>query len=190
MPKLYPVTLGAVAALFIMIWVGPFFRGSENPYLKLVSVDKESASFLTRSRLSQTLAEGLAAFSEGEMERAIQRLQGFISTSADDPTLFYAHYVLGIAYLNQAKSDFLGRFQRVNSELVEAGIENLELAKSLSQNPNITEGCNWQIGMAYLMKGDGTGAKTVFEQVVELRGRRFKEAKEMLAEIERSLQSQ
>ena len=189
MPKLYPVALGAVAALFIMIWVGPFFRGSENPYLKLVPVDKESASFLTRSRLSQTLAEGLAAFSEGEMERAIQRLQGFISTSADDPTLFYAHYVLGIAYLNQAKSDFLGRFQQVNSKLVDAGIENLELAKSLSQNPNITEGCNWHIGVAYLMKGDGSGAKTMFEQVVELRGRRFKEAKEMLSEIERSQQS-
>lgn len=190
MPKLYPVALGAVAALFIMIWVGPFFRGSENPYLKLVPVGKESASFLTRSRLSQALADGLAAFNEGEMERAIQRLQGFISTSSDHPSLFYAHYILGIAYLNQAKSDFLGRFQQVNSELLEAGIENLELAKSLSQNRSISEGCNWYIGVAYLMKGDGTGAKTMFEQVVELRGRRFKEAKEMLAEIEMSLQSQ
>lgn len=190
MPKLYPVALGAVAALFIMIWFGPFFRSSENPYFKLVSIDKESASFLTRSSLSQNLTEGLAAFNQGDMERAIQSLQGFIRTNVDDPLLFYAHYMLGIAYLNQAKSDFLGRFKQVEAESVETGIENLELAKSLTQNSNITEGCNWYIGMAFLMKGDGTGAKTMFERVVEFRGRRFKEAKEMLSEIERFLQSQ
>ena len=189
MPK-FSVALGAIAALFIMIWVGPFFRGSENPYLKLVSIDKENASFVTRSSLSQTLAEGLAAFNQGDMERAIQRLESFVRNNPNHPPRFYAHYMLGIAYLNQAKGDFLGRFQQVKAESVEAGIGNLELAKSLSQNPSVTEGCKWYMGMAFLMKRDKNKAKATFESIVDLRGRRYREAKEMVEEIDRLIQSQ
>ncbi|MFQ6115743.1 MAG: hypothetical protein ACE5NG_16915, partial [bacterium] len=98
-PKYYPIAIGAVAALLIMLWVGPFFRGSNNPYSDLASFEEEKISFLTRSSVAQPISEGLNAFHEGNYQKAIQELEIFISKGSTPPYLWYAHYALGISYL-------------------------------------------------------------------------------------------
>ncbi len=45
MPKLYSVALGAVAALFVLTWVGPFFRGSEIHTSNLFPLTKKVRPF-------------------------------------------------------------------------------------------------------------------------------------------------
>ncbi len=107
-----------------------------------------------------------------------------METHPADPARAYAHYVLGMAYLGQAKHDFLGRFQRVEAEKLAAGMAHLQQARALSDNANIQEGCDWYLGMAHPLQGEAEAAKARFQQVAARRGRRFTAAQEMLAKIE------
>ncbi|MFQ5771396.1 MAG: hypothetical protein ACE5HX_12720, partial [bacterium] len=90
-PKLYPIAVGAMAVLLLTIWFGPFFRGSDNPYLALVTLQQERTSVLTRSGMPAELHAGLAAFQKGRYPQAIQDLEHFIANNSSHPSLFYAH---------------------------------------------------------------------------------------------------
>ena len=186
-PKFYPIAAGAMAVILLMILVGPFFRGSGNPYLELASLEQEEISLVTRSSISLPLNEEFSAFHERDYKKAIQNLERFITNNSTDPSIFYAHYLLGISYLIEAKSGLLGRFQKYDTELVDKGIENLQMAETLIVNIGIKEECYWYIGKAYLMKSGGENAKAVFEKVLNMRGRRYQEAKQTIKEIDNIL---
>jgi len=186
-PKFYPISVGAMAIILLMILVGPFFRGSGNPYLELASLDREKISLVTRSTGLLPLSDGFSAFHERDFKKAIQNLERFITNNSTDPSIFYAHYLLGISYLLQAKSGLLGRFQKYDTKLVDQGIQNLQMAETLIVNIGIKEECYWYIGKAHLMKSDGENAKQVFEKVLNMQGRRYKEAKQTIREIDNIL---
>lgn len=188
-PKYYPIAIGVAVVLFFMIWVGPLFHESDNPYFDLTTLEQDRISFLTRGNIPQPLSEGLTAFHEGNYQKAIQELEKVISTNSKDPTLYYAHYVLGISYLIEAKSDLFGWVQKFDSNLVDKGIQSLQIARSLNNTLRINEDCSWYIAKAYLMKNEGEKAKEVFERVLNMHGRRFREAKQIIKEIDTILKS-
>lgn len=189
-PKYYPIAAGALAVLLITIWVGPFFRGSKNPYLELASLQQEKISSLTRGGAPQSLSEGLSAFHAGDYQQAIENLELSVSENSEDAALFYGHYALGISYLLEARSDLFGRFQKVDADLVEKGIRNLQIARRLTDNSGIDEDCQWYIAKAHLMLRDGEKAKNLFGKIVGLRGRRYREAQQMVKDLNKILISQ
>ena len=186
-PKFYPIAAGAMAVILLIILVGPFFRGSGKPYLELASLDQEKISLLTRSSMSLSLSAGFSAFRERDYKKAIQNLELFIKNNSTDPSIFYVHYLLGISYLLEAKSDLFGYFEKVDTKLVDKGIQNLQRAETLTTNIGIKEACYWYLGKAYLMKSDGEKAKEVFEKVLNMQGRRYQEAKQTIREIDASI---
>ena len=179
-PRFFPIALGT-SVLVILLWVGPFFRGDQILYNQLTSLDE--VSLLTRSSLPDPLSEALSAFHESNYNQSIQDLEISISSNTSDPSLFYAHYVLGICYLYEAQSDFLGRFRIFNAMLINKGIQNFERASVLSGNPGIEEDCLWYIAKAFIMKKEEEKAIQTFESIIRFEGRRFKEAKEALNNI-------
>ena len=183
-PRFYPVAIGAMAVVFLIIWVGPLFRGSDNPYFELAALKRDQISLVTRSGGAAQFTDGLNAFQEGNYQSAIEHFQQFVDERPGDPLLYYAHYILGLAYLLDAKSDFWGRFQKFDPAKAEQGVEHLRTAQSLTDNLGIREDCLWYIAKAYLMRGDTESAKSSLEEVVNLRGRRFRDAEEMIKKLD------
>jgi tetratricopeptide (TPR) repeat protein len=189
MPNFHLVAAGAVAVIALIIWVGPFFRGSDNPYHHLASLEHEKVSFLTRSGISKPIDMGVVAFYEGDYQKAIGDLEPFLSKNPSDSSLLYIHYILGISYLFEAKSELLGRFERIDTKMVDKGIQHLRITLKLTNNFGIQEACKWYIGKAYLMKGEGKKAREIFETVMSMKGRRYRDAKAIIKDLDIILSS-
>jgi TolA-binding protein len=135
--------------------------------------------------MQDAFSKGLSAFQEGNYQQAIREMEMFLSESPDSTSQFYAHYLLGISCLSAAESDLGGRFQKIDRNLLSKGMEHLQSAGSLTAYPGYKEECYWYLGKAYLLKGDGAAAKELFEKMIHLKGRRFREAREIIEELDK-----
>jgi tetratricopeptide (TPR) repeat protein len=187
--RLYPIAVGAVVILLVFIWFGPFFRGSDNPYSHLMTLEHERIFSITRGNLPQSLNQGIYNFQQGNFKQAILHLEQFILENSDEQLLSQAHLAAGIAYLFEAQSDFLGRFHKIDTNLVDSGIHHLRAVTDLTDNLRVKEDAFWFIGNAYLLKQDAIQAEGAFEKVIELNGQRFKSARELIREIENTMES-
>lgn len=186
--QLYPVAAVACAAVVALIWISPFFRSNEYPYLKLAAIDAKSASIggFVRGDADMLLSDGLYAFDQGQYEIAIERLQRFIDEHPDNPNWFYAHYLSGVANLSLAKSDFLGRFHDVEPERVDRAIGHLQVAVQTTDNLRVQENAYWFIGKAHLMLQHSEQAKSAFQKVIAMQGERADAARQMISEMAKS----
>ena len=184
MPKYYPVAIGAVAALLIAVWVGPFLSDSGNPYLSLASLEGEKLSFTTRGAGSGDLNSGLNAFHAGDYASAITELNAVLQNTTNAQDLFYAHFLLGISYLKEAKHDVLGFFERVDSKRVAEAIQHLGVAQSFTENPGQQEECQWFTAKACLALGQKEQSARLLREIIQLRGRRYRDAQKTLTELE------
>lgn len=182
-PTFYPIAAGMVTGLLLLLWFGPFFRGNDYQYYRLASLEQETFPPVTRSNMPEILSKGFSAFQTKDYQQAIGELERFIAENPGDPNLFSAHYFAGLAYLTESKSDFLGRFENYNSIQIENGVQHLKIAESLTDNLGLKEDCYWYLGKAYLMKKDREKATEMFQKVIDLQGRRFRDAQEMVREI-------
>jgi tetratricopeptide (TPR) repeat protein len=184
--QFYPIAATALAGIVILLWVSPLFRGSGYKYSQLASLEleKERRGFLTRSEASHLMSEGLYAFDHGRFEEAIEKFEQFVAQNPDDSSLFYAHYVAGLACLSRAKSDFLGRFQKYDAKLADSGIRHLQAAIQASNDLRIKEDAHWFIGKAYLMKQQADSAQAAFAKVQEVQGKRLQDAQKIIAAVE------
>ncbi len=182
LPRLVPATVGVMAVFFVIFWFGPFLR-SGNPYFDLVRLEHGEISFQTRGNSKLTLGDALAAFRAGNVEKAVSGLQSFIANSQDAATIPFARLVLGIAYLEDAKTNVLGRFERVNMERVEAAIETLQRAGSSSDNLRIREESYWYLANAYLLKQEPENALVSLDRLLTLKGRRSEDATSLIEGI-------
>ena len=55
---------------------------------------------------------------------------------------------------------------------------------AVSDNPRIDEDALWFLGKAYLMKQEAGSAMEAFKEVSEMQGRRYKQAQQMVSELE------
>jgi tetratricopeptide (TPR) repeat protein len=183
-PKFYPVAAAALAGVLILIWLSPLFRGSDYKYHQLAALEIEKVAFLSRDANTQGLSDGLYAFEQGQYAQALEKLERFIADSSEHRSVEYSHYVAGLAYLLQAQSDFLGRFQKYDSSFVHRGIRHLQAAIRHSDNLRIREDAYWFIGKAHLMEKNGRQALEAFKKVEELKGRRSQEAQKIIVELD------
>ncbi len=153
-----------------------------SPAHKYVSEHNE-AYYGARGRVSDEFQKSTAALEDGNYEIAISSLEQDVKTHPSDETIFYSYYILGITYLDASGSDILGLFPRYDSRMTDKGIENLKTAldKNTSGNfDNISSDIYFQLGRAYLMKDDPGTAKKYLNLVIERKGGRMSESREIL----------
>ncbi|MCG8607008.1 hypothetical protein MJD09_18750 [bacterium] len=184
LPRFAPIAVGAMAVLVMAIFVGPLAIRSDNPYLSLTSLEGERFTSLTRSGETTSLSSALQAFHQGEYPRAITQFELFLTQLPDSLEAAYAHYLAGVSYLVEAKETILGTVTGFDTEKVNNGIKHLRDVLSRSSNLGLREDSQWYMAKAYLMLEQGSEAIKTLEQVVALRGRRFREARNLISEIE------
>jgi len=188
-PRLVPIGVGAMAALFAVIWFGPFMR-SDNPYFHLTGIEADRVNLPTRGITSEDIGKSLTAYSAGEYDKSINLLESALTTETNDELKATGHYLLGLSYLHEAKTDILGRFQKVDQTIVEKAINNLQIAKDAGTNKATREECEWYIAKAYLLQGKAEEAKQVLQQLLDSQGRRYFDARALIEKINGIIQTE
>ncbi len=160
------------------------------PSYKNISELSELDYSTTRGRVSPYFHSGLKALSNNNYNEAITQLQYDIENNADDKTIFYTNYMLGLIYLKKSESDFLGLFTSFDTTDINNSIIYFE--KAIERNnsgsfSNITYNSYYYIGKGYLLMDDFTNAKTNLQIVVNSGGSYTKEANELLEIINQKM---
>jgi len=158
---------------------------SEN--YQLASVSDKSEYYVTRGRATDEFQESLKALEENNFNKAIDFLQSDINKNPEDETIFYSHYILGLAHLEKAENSFIGLFRSFNKEDAEKGLRNLQLCiekNTSGKFPDITYNAYFYSAKASLMLGDNKAAKKYLKIVVEEKGSKMLEAQSILNELE------
>jgi tetratricopeptide (TPR) repeat protein len=183
-PPSYPagVALGALVVAGIL-WMGPWLR---DPYHELTYVEANEISFLTRdaSNGSSALADGISLMNQGRYSEAITLLEQVTRDESDDRLENYAHYLSGLAWIYEAKTEVLGRVLAYNEMRLDRAIEHLETVAESSSSGRVREDSYWLLGKAHLMKQDPTSAVKAFTEVEHIDGRRSGEARKLIDAIE------
>jgi TolA-binding protein len=154
---------------------------------QLASVSDKSEYYVTRGRATDEFQESLKALEENNFDKAIEFLQSDINKNPEDETIFYSHYILGLAYLEKADNSFIGLFRSFKRENAEKGLKNLQLCiekNSSGKFPDITYNAYFYSAKASMMLGDNESAKKYLKIVVEEKGSKMSEAQSILNELE------
>jgi tetratricopeptide (TPR) repeat protein len=176
--------MGAIAALVIAVWVGPLVVQSNNPYLSLTSLEGERFTSLTRSGETTSLSGALDSFHQGEYGQAITQFELFVAQNPSSPEAAYAHYLAGVSYLVGAEETILGTVTGFDADKVNRSIEHLRDVLPRTTNLGLQEDSQWYMAKAHLMLERHGEAINILEQVIQLRGRRFRDAQNLISEIE------
>lgn len=180
----YGFAAGFAILLLVFLFL-PTLNNSENRYHKLGRLQHTEITFLTRGAGADKLKLGVSEFNKGNYSIAVEELESFISEHSDDPNREMAEYVCGLSYLFQANENLEKQIEPLQNQNIEKGIELLQTVLSISTNRRLQEDCNWYIGKAYLMRGEGPTAGEYFEKVQNSKGRKAQEAKEILLELKK-----
>lgn len=181
------IPAAGLAALFILFMIIPFRQHITNDYEALASLEKTQISFLTRSRDTGALRNGLFEFNEGNYPAAMAILEDFIERKPGDPNIAFAEYVCGLACLYRFEQIRAERDYADQLQMIDRGIRHLQNMVGKTDNLRLREDANWYLGKAYLMKKQGRKAKQYFQEVVKLQGRKFKQTQQILIELEKLL---
>ena len=179
-PPSYPAGVGLGVLLgIVVLWMGPWLR---DPYHQLTIVEAMETSFLTRDAGS-ALADGISLMNEGRYSEAIPLLEPFSDGESDDRLRNYAHYLSGLAWVYEARTEVFGRVLAYSESRLDRAIEHLETVTESSQNGRVLEDAYWLLGKAHLMKQDQDRALEAFTKVEQLKGRRAVEARQLIEAI-------
>jgi uncharacterized protein (UPF0332 family) len=154
---------------------------------KLASLSDKSEFYITRGRITDEFQETLKALENEEYERAISHLENDITKNPDDETIFYSHYILGLAYLETAHKSFLGLFPSYDKEKAKLSLESFKhcIDKNTSgRYPDITYNAYFYSAKAALMIDDTDTAKEYLRLVINEKGSKMSEARKLLNELE------
>ncbi len=144
----------------------------------------------TRGRVSSDFHNGLKALSDGNYNEAIAQLNSDLVNNADDKTIFYTNYILGLVYLQKSESDFLGMFTSFDTKDINNSISNFKeviIKNNSGSFSNITFNSYFYIGKGYMLIDDFTNAKTYLKTVIDNRGSYTKKAQELIDIINQKL---
>lgn len=171
------VALGVL--LVVVVWMGPWLR---HPYHELTAVEATETSFLTRDS-SSALSRGIALMNEGRYSEATTLLEQFTEGESDDRLLGYAHYLSGLAWVYEAKTEVFGRVLAYNESRLDRAIAHLEAVTASGPSGRIQEDAYWLLGKAHLMKREPERALEAFTEVEQMDGRRAGEARQLIRAI-------
>lgn len=173
------VALGSLL-LLVSLWTGPWFR---DPYDRLAIVEPTETTFLTRDSAGE-ITRGISLMNDGRYSDAIPLLERFATGDADLRLRNYAHYLAGLAWVSEARTEVFGRVLARNASRLDRAIEHLEMVTASEENGRILEDAYWLLGKAHLMKRDAERAVAAFTEVERLDGRRSSEARQLIRAIE------
>ncbi len=183
--RVFPVYGISFAVLFILLWISPFFRGSDYIDNKFLSIEKQEIRFNTRNSSAKILNQGFDAFNRGDYQKSITNLEGFINQySNDTSSVAYAHKISGIAYLFESKKAIFGRFKKYDPIYLDRGIEHLQQVIKLTENKRLLEDAYWFIGKGFLFKKEIDKAAGSFKSVLQFKGEKYKAAQQILENLE------
>jgi len=138
---------------------------------------------LLHSRNTELYKQGLTAFKKGNYDGAIDLLMDDIILNQNDSTMFYAHYLLGIAYLKSSENNILDTFKSYDRLRVDEGIQNLMIFIEKNEggvNDRASIDAHYYIAKAYLSIDDIENAKKHLQIVMEKRGKYYSDAVKIL----------
>jgi tetratricopeptide (TPR) repeat protein len=142
---------------------------------------------LIQNRDADFFKQGLTAFEIEEYDRSISLLMEDIILNPNDGTIFYSHFLLGIAYLRSSENNILGTFKSYDHLRVNEGIQNLMTFIEKNEggvNERESIDAHYYIAKAYLAIDAIEEAKTHLQIVVEKRGKYYSDAEEILNILE------
>jgi len=181
----------ATLAILIVGYFGLFLISSSitPDYKKNIFAENQDDFYKTRGRTSSLFQLGLSSIEKGDYNDAIQYLSDDIREHQNEKSIFYSYYIVGITYLKAAESDFIGLFKSFDKGNVNLAIANLK--ESIDKNnsgdyESLKLDSYYYIGRAYLLIDDENSATSNFRKVVDGKGRYFKEAVELIEQMEKN----
>ncbi len=175
-----PANLGLGLAAASVLFAFHFSLQSKNPYHDLAVVQKSEFTFVTRSSSTSALNTAINEFQNRRYEQVIAGLQQPVRQEQDRETQFSMRYLLGICHLLLAEKQLLWVRQDFDRQHVEQAIAELRMAQDLASVAGAREGSLWYLTKAHLMLADTTNAERTLREIVGMRGRYFRQAKELL----------
>lgn len=175
----------------IIIYIGLLAVSSVTTpfYNKGLFSDRSDDIYRTRGRTSLIFQKGLDALDKGNTATAVEYFNEDIEQYGQEKSIFYTHYILGIIYLKEAESSFLGLFNSFDKEKVNLAIKNFQLSidKNTSGNyNNLKLDAYYYLGRSYLLTNDFDTAEKYFNIVINEKGRFYNEASEMIDSIKKN----
>lgn len=124
---------------------------------------------------------------EGRYSEAITLLEPFseeASDASEDRLVNYAHYLSGLAWVYEAKSEVFGRVLAYSDARLDRAIDHLQAVTESGQGGRVEEDAYWLLGKAHLMKKDPARALEAFGEVVRMNGRHASEARQLIQALE------
>jgi len=101
----------------------------------------------------------------------------------DDRLRNYAHYLSGLAWIYEARTEAFGRVLAHSETRLDRAITHLQMVTASSQNGRVLEDAYWLLGKAHLMKQNPARAIDAFTEVEHIEGRRAAEARQLIEAI-------
>jgi tetratricopeptide (TPR) repeat protein len=191
-PKIRKSNFKAPLTAFILLIVA-YFGMMITSYYSTPSYKKNIFEFdtinnsLVENRDTEFYNQGLTAFKNEDFDGAIGLLIEDIIHNQNDVTIFYSHFLLGIAYLKSSENNILGTFKSYDHLRVNEGIQNLMtfIEKNEGEvNNRASIDAHYYIAKAYLSIDSIDEAKSHLQIVIEKRGKYYSNALEILNIIE------
>jgi tetratricopeptide (TPR) repeat protein len=181
----------ATLVLLIVSYFGLFIISSSltPDYNKNIFTEVDDSFNKTRGRTSVQFQRGLNAIDKGEYQAAIDFISEDIAKHPNEQSIFYSYYVIGITYLKDSESGFIGLFKSYDKEKVNRAIENLQLSiekNNSSDYESLKLDTYYYLGRAYLLNDDINSARSNLQSVIDGKGRFFNEAKELIKHLEKN----
>jgi len=157
------------------------------PYKKNIFEFKEDFNSFNGKRSTETFNKGINALSNEEFETSIGYFREDVIKHSIDSTIYYSHYLLGLAYLKSSENTILGTFTSYDHIRAGEGIQNLLLA--INQNKTgeysrLTNDAHYYIAKGYLAIDEIDLAIEHLQIVIDLRGSYYSDAVRILKAIE------
>ncbi len=189
----FPVVRYAFATMIFLIvgYFGLFFISeSITPdYKQNIFSGKQNDFYKTRGRTSVLFQQGLNFIEKGKYGDAIKSLTKDIREHENEKSIFYTYYIIGITYLKDAESAFIGLFKSYDNEKVNQAIKylNISIEKNESGSyENLNLDSYYYLGLAYLLKDDESLAKQNLQNVIDGKGRFINEAENLIKQLEKN----
>ncbi len=183
------VRYSLAAALSVMLLYVAAFGVSEitTPgYIKIARIENFNQTEYTRGRNTPAFLKGQAALNNNDVDSAIKYFEEDLKNDGNNHTDFYTNYILGMIYLKKSESTVLGLFPSYDENELSKAIENFEsvIAKNKSgMFENITNNAYFFLGKSYLLKNDLPRSEKYLKLVIENKGSRSDEARELLDQL-------
>jgi len=179
-------------ATFVLLIVGYFglfiISSSLTPdYNKNIFNENDDSINKTRGRTSVLFQQGLNALDNSEYQNAIEFFFEDIAQHTNEQSIFYSYYIIGITYLKDAESGFIGLFKSYDRDKVNHAIKNLRTSIEKNNSgdyESLKLDSYYYLGRAYLLNNNLNSAHSSFQEVIDGKGRFFNEANELIKQLE------